>query len=145
MVSTKSLSLFDNMNQLTPYTVGFDRMFDRLQDYTSNNLTSTNFPPYNIRKVGEFDYTIELALAGFSKKDIEVKVVDGVITIKSIKENSEDDEALYRGISYRKFTKKFSLADDMEVKGAKLDNGLLSIDLERIVPEEKKPRTIDIK
>ena len=86
-----------------------------------------------------------LALAGFSKKDIEVKVVEGVITIKSIKENSEDDETLYRGISYRKFTKKFSLADDMEVKGAKLDNGLLSIDLERIVPEEKKPRTIDIK
>ena len=67
------------------------------------------------------------------------------MSIKSIKENSEDDETLYRGISYRKFTKKFSLADDMEVKGAKLDNGLLSIDLERIVPEEKKPRTIDIK
>ena len=140
MVS-KSLSLFDQINSLTPYSIGFDTVFDRL----SQNIDNSSYPPYNIRKVGEFDYTIELALAGFSKKDIEVKVVEGVITIKSIKENSEDDETLYRGISYRKFTKKFSLADDMEVKGAKLDNGLLSIDLERIVPEDKKPRTIDIK
>ena len=140
MVS-KSISLFDHINSLTPYSIGFDTVFDRL----SQNIDNSSYPPYNIRKVGEFDYTIELALAGFSKKDIEVKGVDGVITIKSIKENSEDDETLYRGISYRKFTKKFSLADDMEVKGAKLDNGLLSIDLERIVPEEKKPRTIDIK
>ena len=140
MVS-KSISLFDHINSLTPYSIGFDTVFDRL----SQNIDNSSYPPYNIRKVGEFDYSIELALAGFSKKDIEVKVVDGVITIKSIKENSEDDETLYRGISYRKFTKKFSLADDMEVKGAKLDNGLLSIDLERIVPEEKKPRTIDIK
>ena len=140
MVS-KSISLFDHINSLTPYSIGFDTVFDRL----SQNIDNSSYPPYNIRKVGEFDYTIELALAGFSKLDIEVKVVDVVITIKSIKENSEDDETLYRGISYRKFTKKFSLADDMEVKGAKLDNGLLSIDLERIVPEEKKPRTIDIK
>ena len=140
MVS-KSISLFDHINSLTPYSIGFDTVFDRL----SQNIDNSSYPPYNIRKVGEFDYTIELVLAGFSKKDIEVKVVEGVITIKSIKENSEDDETLYRGISYRKFTKKFSLADDMEVKGAKLDNGLLSIDLERIVPEEKKPRTIDIK
>ena len=140
MVS-KSISLFDHINSLTPYSIGFDTVFDRL----SQNIDNSSYPPYNIRKVGGFDYTIELALAGFSKKDIEVKVVEGVITIKSIKENSEDDETLYRGISYRKFTKKFSLADDMEVKGAKLDNGLLSIDLERIVPEEKKPRTIDIK
>ena len=140
MVS-KSISLFDHINSLTPYSIGFDTVFDRL----SQNIDNSSYPPYNIRKVGEFDYTIELALAGFSKKDIEVKVVEGVITISSLKENSENEETLYRGISYRKFTKKFNLADDMEVKGAKLDNGLLSIDLERIVPEDKKPRTIDIK
>ena len=141
MVS-KTLSLFDHIHSLTPYSIGFDSVFDRLSQSVE---CGSNYPPYNIRKVGDFDYTIELALAGFSKKDIEVKVVDGVITISSLKENSESDETLYRGISYRKFTKKFSLADDMEVKGAKLDNGLLSIDLERIVPEDKKPRTIDIK
>ena len=140
MVS-KSISLFDHINSLTPYSIGFDTVFDRL----SQNIDNSSYPPYNIRKVGEFDYTIELALAGFSRKDIEVKVVEGVITISSLKENSENEETLYRGISYRKFTKKFNLADDMEVKGAKLDNGLLSIDLERIVPEDKKPRTIDIK
>ena len=140
----KELSIF---NQLRPVTVGFDSVFDNFERMFSNDFfnSPSNYPAYNIVKTKENNYDVEVALAGFSKKDIEVKVVDGVITIKSIKENSEDDETLYRGISYRKFTKKFSLADDMEVKGAKLDNGLLSIDLERIVPEEKKPRTIDIK
>ena len=91
MVSTKSLSLFDNMNQLTPYTVGFDRMFDRLQDYTSNNLTSTNFPPYNIRKDGDYKYVIEMALAGFGKEDIEVELENGILTVRSVKENDADE------------------------------------------------------
>ena len=145
MVSTKSLSLFDNFNQFTPYAVGFDRVFDRLQDYTANNLSSTGFPPYNIRKDGDFNFNIEMALAGFSKKDIEVEVADGVLTVRSVKENEEDDNNLYRGISYRKFNRKFTLADDIIVTNAKLQDGLLNISLERVVPEEKKPRLIDIK
>ena len=73
MVTTK-LSLFDNFNQLTPYAVGFDRVFDQLQNYASHNATSSGFPPYNIRKEGEFSYVIDMALAGFSKNDIEVEV-----------------------------------------------------------------------
>ena len=90
MVRT-NLSLFDNFNQLTPYTVGFDRVFDQLQNYVENNSTSTGYPPYNIRKDGEYNYNIEMALAGFSKKDIEVEVADGVLTIRSVKENEEDE------------------------------------------------------
>ena len=139
-----ALQAFDT-NQLTPFAVGFDRTFDRLWDYASHNLESTGFPPYNIRKDGEYNYDIEMALAGFSKKDIEVEVADGVLTIRSVKENEEDDSNLYRGISYRKFNRKFTLADDIIVKDAKLQDGLLKISLEKIVPEEKKPRLIEVK
>ena len=145
MVTSKALSLLDNFNQLTPYAVGFDRVFDQLNTYVSNNATSTGFPPYNIRKDGEYNFVIEMALAGFGKKDIEVEVADGTLTVKSVKENSEDDSTLYRGISYRRFERKFTLADDIIVKDAKLENGMLSIDLERVVPEEKKPRLITVK
>ena len=144
MVRT-NLSLFDNFNQLTPYAVGFDRVFDQLQNYVENNSTSTGYPPYNIRKDGEYNYDIEMALAGFSKKDIEVEVADGVLTIRSVKENEEDENNLYRGISYRKFNRKFTLADDISVKDAKLQDGLLKISLEKIIPEEKKPRLITVK
>ena len=144
MVTTK-LSLFDNFNQLTPYAVGFDRVFDQLQNYASHNATSSGFPPYNIRKEGEFNYVIDMALAGFSKNDIEVEVADGLLTVRSVKENEENEESIYRGISYRKFNRKFTLADEIVVKDASLENGMLVISLERIVPEEKKPRKIKIK
>ena len=144
MVRT-NLSLFDNFNQLTPYAVGFDKVFDQLQNYVENNSTSTGYPPYNIRKDGEYNYDIEMALAGFSKKDIEVEVADGVLTIRSVKENEDDENNLYRGISYRKFNRKFTLADDIIVKDAKLQDGLLKISLEKIIPEEKKPRLITVK
>ena len=141
-----ALSLIDNFNQLTPYAVGFDRVFDNLQRYVDNNVTSTVFPPYNIQKVGDYNYTIEMALAGFSKDDIEVEVADGTLSVRSDKKEEPDDEFTYhRGISYRKFERKFTLADDLVVNGAKLENGMLTIDLERIVPEEKKPRLITVK
>ena len=143
MVTTK-LSLFDNFNQLTPYAVGFDRVFDQLQNYASHNATSSGFPPYNIRKEGEFSYVIDMALAGFSKDDIEVEVADGLLTVRSVKENEENEESIYRGISYRKFNRKFTLADEIVVKDASLENGMLVISLERVVPEEKKPRKIEI-
>ncbi len=86
-----------------------------------------------------------MALAGFSKDDIEVEVEDGLLTVRSIKENDENDSNIYRGISYRKFNRKFTLADDIVVKDASLENGMLEITLERIVPDEKKSRKITIK
>jgi len=140
-----TLSLLDNFNQLTPYAVGFDRMFDNLSRYVDNNATSTGFPPYNIRKEGDYNYVIEMALAGFGKKDIEVEVADGTLSIRSVKENNEDDSTVYRGISSRRFERKFTMADDIVVNDAKLENGMLMIDLERVVPEEKKPRLIAVK
>ena len=140
-----TLSLLDNFNQITPYAVGFDRIFDNLSRYVDNNVTSTGFPPYNIRKEGDYNYVIEMALAGFGKKDIEVEVAEGTLSVRSVKENSEDDSTVYRGISYRKFDRKFTLADDIVVNGAKLENGMLSLELERVVPEEKKPRRVTVK
>ena len=128
MVTSKALSLFDNFNQLTPYAVGFDRVFDTLNRYVDNNVQSTGFPPYNIRKEGDYNFVIDMALAGFGKDDIEVEVADSTLSVRSVKENSEDDSTVYRGISYRKFERKFTMADDIVVNGAKLENGMLSLE-----------------
>ena len=144
MVTSKALSLFDNFNQLTPYAVGYDKVFDNLSRYVDNSVTSTGFPPYNIRKEGDYHYVIEMALAGFSKEDIEIEVADGTLSIRSDKKDDASDN-LYRGISFRKFNRKFTLSDDIVVNDAALDNGMLTINLERVVPEEKKPRLIEVK
>ena len=146
----RTLSLLDNLNQLPPYAVGFDRVFDTLNRYVDNNATSTGFPPYNIRKEGDYNHVIEMALAGFGKEDIEVEVADSTLTIRSTKKPlnedvASNDDTVYRGISYRKFNRKFTLADDIIVNGAKLENGMLSLELERVVPEEKKPRLVTVK
>ena len=148
MVTSNTLSLFnENFNKLTPYAVGFDRMFDNLNRYVDNNQQSQGFPPYNIRKEGDYNYAIEMALAGFGKKDIEIEVKDGTLAVRSTKENETDtdDNQLYRGISYRKFDRKFTLSEDIVVQEASLENGMLTINLERIVPEEKKSRLIEVK
>ena len=146
---TKShLSIF---NQLRPVTVGFDPIFDRFESMFNDDFFAhqgTNYPPYNIMKTGDYTYNIEIALAGFSKKDIDVSYEDGIITVKSIHEAKTNDDqsgVLHKGISKRMFTKSFSIADDVEVKGAELKDGLLTISLERIIPESKKPRSIEIK
>ena len=143
MNTSRALSLLDNFNQLTPYAVGFDRIFDNLS--TLNAAQNTGFQPYNIRKEGDYNYVIEMALAGFGKEDIEVEVADGTLSVRSVKENSEDESTVYRGISSRRFERKFTMADDIVVNGAKLENGMLTVELERVVPEEKKPRLIKVK
>ena len=141
MVTSKTLSLLvNNFNQLTPYAVGYDRVFDQLQQYAKNNLQSTGFPPYNIQKGGDYTYTIEMALAGFGKEDITVELTENTLSVRSDKKDESDEYTFHRGISYRKFT----LADDIVVNSASLENGMLTIELERIVPEEKKPRIIEV-
>ena len=140
------LTHFD-VNQFAPFTVGFDRVFDRLVDYGTTYETG-GFPPYNIRKTDDFRHVIEIALAGFSKDEIEVVLTDGVLVIKSadVMTDKDPNEGLvHKGIAKRAFTRKFTLADDIEIKDAKLKNGLLEIELEQIVPEHKKPRTIKVK
>jgi molecular chaperone IbpA len=148
-MTNKALSIF---NQLRPVTVGFDNVFDHFERMFDDDFTSFSaptFPFYNIVKQGKNKYDIELALAGYSKDDIEVNLEDGVLTIKSKKEDTKEDtkdgEILHKGIAKRYFSKAFTIADDVEVKGAELKDGLLRVSLERIVPESKKPRTIDIK
>ena len=139
-----TLTLHDNFHKFTPYAVGFDRMLDNLTRYVDNNSQSTGFPHYNIRKEGD-NYVIEMALAGFGKEDIEVEIKAGTLTVRSMKESDEEKPSLvHRGIAFRKFERKFTLADDIVVKDASLNNGMLTIELERIVPEEKKPRLIAI-
>ena len=140
------LTHFD-INQITPFSVGFDRVFDRLVDYGTTYETG-GFPPYNIRKTDDFKHVIEIALAGFSKDEIEVVLTDGILEIKSrdtVTTEKPKDDLIHKGIAKRAFTRKFTLADDIEVKDAKLENGLLVIELEQIVPEHKKPRTIKVK
>jgi molecular chaperone IbpA len=151
-MTNKSLSIF---NRLRPVTVGYDNIFDHFErmfddDFFTNNGVSTNYPPYNIVKTGVNQYNVEVALAGFSKDDIDVEYAEGVLTIKSKdKKESEDTDAdgntIYKGISKRYFSKSFTIADDVEIKGAELKDGLLKVSMERIIPENKKPRTIEIK
>ena len=134
-------------NDLRPFSVGFDELFDHFNNTLEYSVKQqTSYPPYNINKVDELNYQIEMALAGFSKKDIEIKSALSQLTIKSVENDDKDEkETLHRGISKRKFSRTFTLADDIKVNGAELKDGMLLIDLEKIVPEEKKPRTIDIK
>ena len=146
---TRNLSIF---NQLRPVTVGFDNIFDhfeRMFDGDVMNIPQVNYPPYNIVKTGEYTYDIELALAGFSKNDIDVEYENNVLTVKSIKKADVDEDksngVIHKGISKRFFSKAFTISDDVEVKGAELKDGLLKVSLERIIPESKKPRTIKIK
>ena len=144
MVNTTTL--FDPFDRVKTYSIGFDRMFDRLFD--ESFVATTNYPPYNIVKTSDEKYAIEIAIAGFSKDDIEVETKENTLVIKTIdKKDEEEDktEYLHKGISARSFKRSFNLADDVVVKGATFENGLLIIDLERIVPEEKKPRKIAIK
>ena len=149
MVTTQALTnIFDHFdrNLLTPYAVGFDRMFDRLHDHYALHQTNTGFPPYNIRKDGDYNFVIELALAGLSQDDLEVEVAEGTLTVRSVeKKQEEGGELLHRGISYRQFSRSWTLADDVVVNEAKMENGMLSVHLERVIPEEKKPRKITIK
>ena len=148
-----NLSIFNN---LRPLTVGFDDMFAHFETMMEDRFfekgTVANFPPYNIVKTGENTYDVELALAGFGKDDIMVEYKENLLTVKS-KPNKDpadevekyDDGIQHRGISKRMFTRTFTIANDVEVKGAELKDGLLKVSLERIIPEHKKAKTIEIK
>ena len=141
----KALSIF---NQLRPISVGFDSMFDHFERmFDDGEFRSANpYPPYNIVKTADQLYDIEVAVAGYGKKDITVNYADNLLTIKSVSKDQEDiDNVIHQGIARRHFTKSFTIADDVEVKGAELKDGLLKVSLERIVPEGKKAKTIEIK
>lgn len=131
-------------HKLRPFSVGFDNIFDQFDRLLDTPAPS--YPPYNLIKSKDGDnYKIQIALAGFDKSDVDVEMKENTLTVKSKKDTVEsDEEFLYKGISTRSFERSWTLADDMKVHGAKFENGLLEISLERIIPEEKKPKTIDI-
>ena len=145
-MTTSTLSLF---NKLRPVSVGFDSVFDHFESmFNESPSLHTNYPPYDILKTDEHSYVIELAVAGFSKKDIEVTVENGVLTVESDREEnaeSSGQEIIHRGISKRYFKKSFSISDDVEIRGAELKDGLLRISMEKIIPESRKRKEISIK
>ena len=145
----KDLSIF---NSLRPFSIGFDNMFDQFESLLGDGRLSTqsNYPPYNIRKAGKDKYSIEVAVAGFNKDDVEVEYEDNLLTVKTKKvdkavEKDMDGEIIHRGISQRSFSRSFTIADDIKVEGAEIKDGLLTIKCEKIVPEQKKRKLIPIK
>ena len=139
MVSSFALDLFKD-----PFFIGFNRELDRLS--TVHNLaTRQAYPPYDILKLDEDTYKLSLAVAGFSKDDIKVSVDNGTLIIKGEIVEVTDAEVVHKGIAGRKFTRTFALGEYMEITGAEMKDGMLHIDINRIVPEDKKPKEIAIK
>jgi molecular chaperone IbpA len=125
--------------------VGFDDQFDRLNKIAAAAQRNTSsYPPHNVVKTGEFTYKIELAVAGFSDSDLNIEYAENNLTVSGNIQTDETTEIIHQGIANRAFSRTFGLPDDVEVTGSELKNGLLSIYLERIIPEHKKPRTITI-
>ena len=148
-MTNKALSIF---NQLRPVSIGFDNIFDHFEkmfdDDDGFRFPLINYPPYNIVKTGTYTYNIEVALAGYNKKEIAVEYADGILTIKSIKQeksNEDKNGVIHKGIAKRYFSKCFTIADDVKIEEAELKDGLLKVSLMKIVPEGKKPKTITVK
>ena len=149
-MTNKAISIF---NQLRPLSIGYDDVFDHFEsmfNHQYDSINVPNYPPYNIVKTGKYTYDIQVALAGYGKKDIDVSFEDSVLTVKSVKDKDtkeveENEGVLHKGIAKRNFTKSFTIAEDVEIKGAELKDGLLSVSMERVIPEHKKARTIQIK
>ena len=133
-----------NLNGLfTPTYVGFDRLFDEMLKLQSRGKSVPQYPPYNLIKDGE-NYTIEMAMAGLTDKDIDIVLEDRTLTISYERSNEVNEKVIHQGLAQRSFKKSFNLADDIEIKKATLKNGLLFIEMERIIPDEKKPIQIKI-
>jgi len=139
---TNLLSLFDPR-----IAVGFDDMVKRLAAEANSSLRSVAYPPYNIKKVDENKYVVEMAVAGFGKSDIDITIEDGnlKITGKVATDDTTGAQYLYKGIAERNFARAFTIADTIEVKNAELFNGMLRVWLENIIPDSKKPRKVEVK
>lgn len=140
---TKTLSLRSlDIPSIHKFGIGFDNMFDELM--RMNSQQSLNYPPYNIVKTSEDEFYIEVAVAGFSEGEITVNLDNRLLTIKGSKAIEPESEYLHKGISNRDFFREFTLAEHVEVASAGQKDGILTINLVRIIPEEKKPKTIAI-
>jgi len=139
MVSSFALDLFKD-----PFFIGFNRELERL-NAVHNLATRQAYPPYDILKLDEDTYKLSLAVAGFSKSDIDVSIDNGTLIVKGEITEVVDAEVVHKGIAGRKFTRTFALGEYMEVSNAELKDGMLTINIVRVVPEDKKPKTIKIK
>lgn len=124
-----------------PLFIGFDRMIERMREQTPGQ---TNYPPYNIAKIDDDNYAIELAVAGFGEDELDIELKDGVLYIEGTKKDEEERTYLHKGISARHFRRSFTLSDTIVVRGAHFKDGILTVELENVIPEEKKPRKIEI-
>ena len=131
----------DIFGQFRPFAIGFDRYFEDLE--RMSNITQTNYPPYNVVKEDSEHFTVELAVAGFSKKDVSITKEKNVLVIEG-KVEDESKDFVHKGLASRAFKRSFTLADDVEISGASLKDGILVVSLERIIPEEDKPISIKI-
>ena len=138
MVSNFAMDLFND-----PFFIGFNRELGRL--HTAHKTNTQSYPPYDLIKLDEDTYRLSIAIAGFSRQDIDITVDNGTLVIKGEIVEVTDAEVIHKGIAGRKFTRSFALGEYMEVTGADMKDGMLHIDVDRIVPEEKKPKQIKIK
>ncbi len=138
MVSSYTLDLFKD-----PFFIGFNRELERFGNL--HKVNSQSYPPYDLLKLDEDKYKLSIAVAGFTKADIKVSVDNGTLVVKGEIVDVIDAEVVHKGIAGRKFTRTYALGEYMEVIGAEMKDGMLNIDIERIVPEEKKPKAIKIK
>ena len=136
---------FGDFERALGFSIGFDSMFDRLLGPSTQHVTNNQgYPPYNIRKDGETKYFIEVAVAGLSEDDLEVELKEGILSIRSKQSEKDEVEYVHRGIAKRMFERSFTLSDDIIVQGCGLVNGMLRIELEKLIPEDKKSRFIPI-
>jgi molecular chaperone IbpA len=138
MATNFAMDLFND-----PFFIGFNRELGRLNN--AHKVNSQSYPPYDLLKLDEDTYRISVAVAGFGKNDIDVSVDNGTLIIKGEITETTDAEIVHKGIAGRKFTRTFALGEYMEVTGAELKDGMLHINVDRIVPEDKKPKVIKIK
>ncbi len=137
---------FGDLEKVLGFSVGFDSMFDRWESVFDFNTAQNNtkYPPYNIRKDGDSKYFIEMAVAGLSEEDLEVELKDGMLSVRSKQSTEDESTYVHRGIAKRTFERSWTLSDDIIVKGCNLTNGMLTVELEKIIPEEKRARLIPI-
>ena len=131
----------ETFGRFSPFSIGFDRLFQQLQ--AQSVVNQQNYPPYNIVKVDDENFVIELAIAGFDKKEVNVELEKNVLKIEG-KSKENDKDFIHKGLASRSFERVFTLADDVEVSGGKLENGVLKVELKRVIPEEDTPIKIKI-
>ena len=136
--------IFSQFHKFDPFTIGFTDVFKELESMSKAVAKAATYPPYNIKQINDNKFVIEMAVAGFGKSNLDIELKDDKLTITGNHDATENDY-IYQGIANRAFTRAWAIGDQYEVKNAEMLNGVLKIALDRLVPEEKKPKKIDVK